>query len=125
MELHSEIKKLKKLWDSWIRSGDFPNRVMRERYANAYQEAFKPCKAHFKMQKKQRKANKKSRNKICRKLEEFFELIDWDNPDWVTINQKIRKFRKSWTEAVPLNKKRLGCDECPFRCHHCKVQASP
>ena len=105
MELHSEIKKLKKLWDSWIRSGDFPNRVMRERYANAYQEAFKPCKAHFKKQKKQRKTNKKIRNKICRKLEEFFELIDWDAPDWAAINQKIRKSRKSWTEAVPLNKK--------------------
>ena len=39
MHLHRELNDLRKTWNDWIHSGDFPNRVMRERYANAYEKA--------------------------------------------------------------------------------------
>ena len=105
MHLHRELNDLRKTWNDWIHSGDFPNRVMRERYANAYEKAFKPCKAYFKKQKKQRKSNKKLRKQICRDLQEFFESINWNEPDWSAVSESIRTARNQWKKAVPLTKK--------------------
>lgn len=105
LHLNNELKELRKLWNNWIHAGDFPNRVMREKFSNAYENAFKPCKAYFKQQKTQRKDNKKMRKQICRQLEEFFELIDWNRPNWLEITGTIRSARKQWKKAVPLNKK--------------------
>ena len=105
LQLNSQLKELREIWNSWIKAGDFPTRVMRERFSNAYEEAFKPCKAYFKQQKKQRKANKKTRKQICRQLDEFFEETDWSQPDWSAVTATIRSARKQWKKAVPLNKK--------------------
>ena len=105
LQLYSQLKELRETWNSWIKAGDFPNRAMRERFSNAYEEAFKPCKAYFKQQKKQRKANKKLRKQICRQLDEFFEETDWSQPDWSAVTATIRSARKQWKNAVPLNKK--------------------
>ncbi len=105
LHLNSQLKEIREIWNSWIQAGDFPNRAMREKYSNAYEEAFKPCKAFFKQQKKQRKANKKMRKKICRELEEFFESVDWSQPDWSAVTGTLRSARKQWKTAVPLNKK--------------------
>ena len=105
LQLYSQLKELRETWNSWIKAGDFPNRAMRERFSNAYEEAFKPCKAYFKQQKKQRKANKKLRKQICQQLDEFFEETDWSQPDWSAVTATIRSARKQWKNAVPLNKK--------------------
>ncbi|MDE0309970.1 MAG: DUF349 domain-containing protein [Acidiferrobacterales bacterium] len=105
LHLNSQIKELRELWSSWIQAGDFPNRAMRERFSNAYEEAFKPCKAYFKQHKQQRKANKKIRKQISNQLEDYYESVDWNQPDWSAITNTIRDVRKKWKKAVPLNKK--------------------
>ncbi len=105
LHLNSQLKELRAIWNSWIQAGDFPNRVMREKFSNAYEEAFKPCKAYFKQQKKQRKANKKIRKQICLELGDFFESVDWNKPDWSAVTGTIHSTRKQWKKAVPLNKK--------------------
>lgn len=105
MQLHRELKDLRKMWEEWTKSGEFPNRATRERYTAAYEKAFRPCKVYFKQQKKQRKSNRKARKNICTSLEEFHESIDWQNPDWSAINEAIRAARNQWKKAVPLTKK--------------------
>ncbi len=105
LHLNSQLKELREIWNSWIQAGDFPNRVMREKFSNAYEEAFKPCKTYFKQQKKQRKANKKMRKQICRELGEYFDSVDWRQPDWKAVTETIRNARIQWKKAVPLNKK--------------------
>ncbi len=104
-DLHLQIKETRELWNSWNQTGDFPNRTLREKYTSAYEEAFKPCKIYFKDQKKQRKTNKKLRKEICVQLEEAYEAIDWNRPNWASIGELIRNSRKQWVNAVPLNKK--------------------
>ena len=104
-DLHVQIKEIRELWNSWNQTGDFPNRTLREKYTSAYEEAFKPCKNYFKEQKKQRKTNKNLRKEICVQLEENYEAIDWNRPNWASIGELIRNSRKQWVNAVPLNKK--------------------
>ena len=104
-DLHVQIKEIRELWNSWNQTGDFPNRTLREKYASAYEKAFEPCKEFFNEQKKQRKTNKKLRKEICVRLEEAYEAIDWNRPNWASIGELIRNSRKQWVNAVPLNKK--------------------
>lgn len=105
-ELYTRLIEIRDQWNKWNKSGDFPSQKLRESFSEAYNEAFKPCKAYFKEQKKQRKQNKKLRKRICSQLEELQESTDWNGrPDWKAINDSLRLARKQWKSAVPLNKK--------------------
>ncbi len=104
-DLHTKLKAILDQWNKWNKSGDFPNNKLREKFSQAYNEAFEPCKEFYKVQKKQRNANKKMRKNICAELDAFFESIDWTrNPDWRLIGETIRQARKQWKKAVPLNR---------------------
>ncbi len=102
--LANRLDAIRKQWDHWNKAGDFPSRSLRERFDNAYEIAYAPCKEHFKAQKKQRKQNKKARKAICISLEELFQTIDWHHPDWPTITKSIREAHRQWKVTVPLNK---------------------
>lgn len=105
-DLHSKLKAIRDQWNKWNKTGDFPNQKLRESFSDAYNEAFAPCKAFFKNQKKQRKQNYKTRNKIWADLESLYDSTDWGHkPDWEVIVDAIRQAKKQWKAAVPLNKK--------------------
>ena len=104
-ELYTRLNAIKKLWKHWNQSGDYPGRQLRDQFAKAYEEAFKPCREHFKAQKKLRRENKKIRKNICRELEDLFDFVDWTQPDWTMISFALRESRKRWKKAVPLNNK--------------------
>ncbi len=105
-DLHTKLKAIRDQWNKWNKTGDFPNQKLRESFSDAYNEAFAPCKAFFKNQKKQRKQNYKTRKKICADLESFYDSTDWGhNPDWEAIADAIRQSKNQWKAAVPLNKK--------------------
>ncbi len=104
-ELYARINAIQKLWKHWNQAGDYPSRSLRDQFSKAYEEAFKPCREHFKAQKNIRRENKKIRISICRELEELFDSVDWTQPDWAMISTALRESRKHWKKAVPLNNK--------------------
>ena len=104
-ELYARIKAIQKLWSHLNKTGDYPSRPLRERYSKAGDEAFKPCREYFKEQKRLRNENKRTRKELCKHLSEFFDSIDWSQPDWALINVTLRDSRKRWKKAVPLHKK--------------------
>lgn len=105
-DLHTKLKAIRDQWNKWNKTGDFPNQKLRESFSDAYNEAFAPCRAFFKNQKKQRKQNRKARNSICEDLDSLYDSTDWGHkPDWDVIANSIREAKKQWKAAVPLNKK--------------------
>lgn len=105
-DLHAKLKAIRDQWNKWNKTGDFPNQKLRESFSDAYNEAFAPCRAFFKNQKKQRKQNYKARKIICADLESLYDSTDWGHkPDWEVIANAIRQAKKQWKAAVPLNKK--------------------
>ena len=104
-ELYARINAIQKVWKHWNKPGDYPSRALRDSFSKAYEEAFKPCRAHFAEQKKLRRENKRIRKEICKELEDLFDSIDWTQPDWFMINTSFRDSRKRWKKAVPLNNK--------------------
>ena len=105
-DLHAKLKAIRDQWNKWNKTGDFPNQKLRESFSDAYNEAFAPCRAFFKDQKKLRKQNHKTRKNICTDLESLYDSTDWGHkPDWEVIVDAIRQAKKQWKAAVPLNKK--------------------
>ncbi len=104
-QLASELKQIRERWNSWNRTGDFPNKKLRNNFEQAYETAFDPCKRYFQEQKILRKTNKKIRKKICKELKTKYDEIDWSHAQWQEISVLIRDSRQRWKKAIPLNKK--------------------
>ncbi len=103
-DLLIRIRDARDQWNKWNQTGDYPNRVLRQRFEESCKKAFAPCAEYLKEQRILRQNNLETRNQICEELADIFNNTNWNRPDWVQIGTAIRNARKNWKAAVPLSK---------------------
>ncbi len=76
-----------------------------ERFNNACQAAYEPCREFFNLKAQEREQNFFEKQSICERLELFAEETNWENPDWKQVHRFIRETDKEWRNVGPTNRK--------------------
>ena len=80
-------------------------RALAKRFEAAAEQAFAPCRAHFKEQAERRAFNLQQRRAIVAALEHYLENNDWDHADWRGVERVLRQARNEWRSYHPVDRK--------------------
>jgi hypothetical protein len=96
--LATEIRGLQEEWRSLDRKSGPAGEELWAAFSAAAQEARKPCEAHFEKLAAEHAANAEARAGFCDDLEASLAGVNWDEPDWGTLERKVRDSRSRWRE---------------------------
>ena len=80
------------------------DRALQERFDEAAERAFAPCRRHFEQLAEERKFNLEQRRTICSQLEAFAEENDWEHTDYRGVEQILRQARQEWRNFRPVDR---------------------
>lgn len=103
-ELARKINKLQQEWKQLDASDPFHSRTLWQRFKNASDTAYEPCSQHFADQKKLRKDNLIKRQQLVNQLQQFFDITDWDHPDWDQVELISRTAKLEWKQYAPVDR---------------------
>ena len=95
-KLTRRIKEAREQWQTWDKSGDHADKALWKTFDVACEEAYKPCRAHFKKLKQHRTENLRQRQAIIDNLNARFDSTDWKQPDWRDIDKFISHTRRDF-----------------------------
>jgi hypothetical protein len=106
--LAETIKKLQEEWKS-ISKGNTDNTDAEwQRFHQAAQTAYQPCKEYFAAQAKQRQDNLDKRKALLERLQAFAAAQTWDQPDWQAnwkdVARALRESRQQWRTHQPVER---------------------
>lgn len=100
------IREAQKTWKNLgPSSNDKEEQTYWERFNNACNEAYKPCKQYFEEQSKKRAENFEKKQAICQQLEQLANDTDREEPDWKEIHRALRDIEKQWRSIGPTDRK--------------------
>ena len=106
-QLARHIRKLQDEWKGLSRGGKNQHQDLWEKFHEAAQKAYEPCKAYFQEQSHQRKDNLKSRQKLVAQLKELIEqlhLEDEQDLNWKSLEQAIQVAKNEWRQYSPVER---------------------
>ena len=80
------------------------DRALMERFDEAAERAFAPCRRHFEQLAEERKFNLEQRRTICSQLEAFVEENDWEHTDFRGVERILRQAREEWRKYRPVDR---------------------
>ena len=95
------IQQVREQWKAWDHSGEGGDHKLYQAFDTACSEAYKPCKAFFDNQRKQRQASSKHRTAVCELLEKEYASMDWREPDWKHVQKSVREQQARWRKLGP------------------------
>jgi len=96
VELAEQIKRLQEEWKSITRGSGEQSDADWQKFHEAAQEAYKPCRDYFAEQAQLREANLEKRKALVVQLNEFENSHDWANADWKEVARVLRIARQDW-----------------------------
>ena len=100
-ELAEQIKRLQEEWKSLTRGSAEQSDEDWEKFHEAAQAAYQPCREYFAEQAKIREENLELRKALVARLAEFDEAHDWANADWKEVARVLRNARQEWRNYNP------------------------
>ncbi len=100
--------KIRRLQDEWREIGEADpgrDRELWNRFKAAADEAYEPCKEYFDKLAALRKANLEQRQLICQQLSTYLQQYDWENADWLAVNQVYETAKSEWRLYTPVERK--------------------
>jgi hypothetical protein len=92
-------ERIKQLQDEWksISKGSVDNADAEwQRFHQAAQTAYLPCREYFAAQSAQRQGNLEKRKALLARLEQFESAHNWAEPDWREVSKALRESRQLW-----------------------------
>lgn len=102
MEPEVKAEKIKELQHEWRELGGSSDRELWQRFKQASDRAYEPCKAYFSAKSGLKKTNLEKRQAICDQLEHFVANTDWSSVDWKAVEHIHRVARDEWKAAWPV-----------------------
>ena len=75
-----------------------------QRFQEAAQKAYLPCKAYFETQAQARQENLQRREALLERLSAFESGHDWEHPDWRTVIVALRESKQEWRRHSPVER---------------------
>ncbi len=76
-----------------------------ERFNDACQNAYAPCRTHFYIKSNERQRNFSEKEALCERLETFAKETEWENPNWKEVYQFVRETDKTWRNIGTTDRK--------------------
>ncbi len=75
-----------------------------ERFHQASQAAYQPCREYFEAQARLRQQNLENRKAVLERLTAFETAQDWENPDWRLLSSVLREAPQEWRRHFPVDR---------------------
>jgi hypothetical protein len=94
--LADRIKTLQEDWRTLSRGAGESAEEEWQRFHQAAQKAYQPCKAYFEAQAQHRQENLQHRQALLDRLAAFEASQNWEQPDWRDVLLALRESRQEW-----------------------------
>jgi len=105
-ELEEAAKTIRKAQATWKQMGSQGHsQALWERFNQACQTAYEPCRTHFHIKSIERERNFSEKQALCDRLVQFAEETDWENPNWKEVSHFVRDMDKTWRNIGTTDRK--------------------
>ena len=94
--LAERIKSLQEDWRTLSKGAGENLEADWQRFQEAAQKAYQPCREYFETQALQRQENLQQRTALFERLAAFEAGHNWEQPDWRTVVVALRESRQEW-----------------------------
>jgi hypothetical protein len=94
--LAERIKSLQEDWRTLSKGAGENLEADWQRFQEAAQKAYQPCREYFEAQALHRQENLQQRTALLERLAAFEAGHDWEQPDWRTVGVALRESRQEW-----------------------------
>ena len=102
--LADRIKQLQEEWRTLSKGVGENLEADWQRFHEAAQKAYQPCKAYFEAQSQVRQENLERREALLQRLTAFESGHDWEHPDWRTVILALRESKQEWRRHAPVER---------------------
>ncbi|MDI9245170.1 DUF349 domain-containing protein [Marinobacter sp. CHS3-4] len=102
MEPEAKAERIKEIQNEWRELGGSSDRELWNRFKQASDLAFEPCKEYFSAKSGLKQANLETRKAIVEQLRTFLDNADWQAIDWKGAERIHQKAREEWKAAWPI-----------------------
>lgn len=103
-ELAVEIKRLQDDWKTISKGVGADTEADWQRFHQAAQKAYEPCRTHFEAQAQRRRENLERRLALIARLTAFEAGQDWQQADWPLVVTALRESRLQWRSHSPVHR---------------------
>ncbi|HEY5757138.1 MAG TPA: DUF349 domain-containing protein [Steroidobacter sp.] len=101
--LAGHIKDLQEHWRTLSKGAGENGEAEWQRFHEAAQKAFQPCREFFEAQDKVKEENLRLRGLLFDRLATFEAQHNWEQPDWRNVVTAVREARQLWREHAPVD----------------------
>lgn len=102
-ELANRIKRLQREWKDLGHAKD--SQDLWQRFSEAAEKAYEPCKGYFENLSEIRQKNLASRKQIADQLADYLQNFNFDGADWAAVNQVYETAKQEWRRYSPVERK--------------------
>lgn len=101
--LAGQIKDLQEQWRTLSKGAAEDIEADWQRFHDAAQKAYEPCRKFFEAQAQVKQENLRQRGMLFERLVAFEGKQNWEEPDWRTVVTVLREARQLWREHSPVD----------------------
>lgn len=101
--LAGHIKDLQEQWRTLSKGAGENSEEDWQRFHEAAQKAFQPCREYFEAQDAIKKQNLEHRAALYERLLAFEQRQNWEEPDWRTVMTAVREAKQLWRQHAPVD----------------------
>lgn len=101
--LARHIKDLQEQWRTLSKGAGEDVEADWQRFHEAAQKAFQPCREYFEAQAQVKQENLRQRGLLFERLAAFESQHNWEAPDWRTVTTALREARQLWRQHSPVD----------------------
>src|SRR5882757_5807836 len=102
--LADRIKGLQEEWRTLSKGAGENLEADWQRFQEASQKAYQPCREYFEAQTQVRQENLQRREALLARLVAFEAGHDWGQPDWRTVIVALRESKQQWRHHAPVDR---------------------
>jgi uncharacterized protein DUF349 len=102
--LADRIKQLQEDWKTISKGVVIDSEADWQRFHQAAETAYQPCRAYFEAQAKVRQSNLKQRRDVIERLKVFEHAQSGEHPDWRAVAAVLREAQQEWRRHFPVER---------------------
>jgi hypothetical protein len=102
--LADRIKSLQQEWRTLGKGAGEKLEADWQRFEEAAQKAYQPCREHFEAQARVRQENLQRRKALLERLAAFEAEHNWEQPDWRMVITALRESKQEWRRYSPVDR---------------------
>jgi ribosome-associated translation inhibitor RaiA len=96
----NRLQELKEQWQALDHQGAPADDALWERFRIAAEQIRERARPFLEAQTALRSENRKQREALAKRLDDFLEKVDWERVDWKKLNRAEREMRQAWRTLV-------------------------